>query len=227
MLGALRVMRPPGEWSPLDLPSLVGWYDASDTATITDSGGEVSQWDDKANGYHLTQSTAGLKPTTGTRTINGLNVLDFDGSDNLRRTTTPSTTVPFMVYVVFFADSAAGCIFDGIYGPADKVRLYYSGSTWHIYNGSNPLSSGDGSSGAVHQWSLLFNSGNAAQIWKDGSSLATSSIVGSYGFGGINVGRDANDSNAFNGAIAELIISDSSDDQALVESYLKAKWGTP
>ena len=69
-------------FSPLDLsPTL--WLDASDETTITESGGAVSQWDDKSgNDNDLTQATSAKQPTSGTRTLNGLNVLDFDGSDD-------------------------------------------------------------------------------------------------------------------------------------------------
>lgn len=59
------------------------WLDASDTATITSSGGDVSQWSDKSvNGRNFTQSSATAKPKTGTRTLNGKNVIDFDGTND-------------------------------------------------------------------------------------------------------------------------------------------------
>jgi len=68
------------------------WLDASDTSTITQSGGAVSQWTDKsANAYTFTQATAGNKPATGTRTQNGRNVLDFDGGDILSSSAAAST----------------------------------------------------------------------------------------------------------------------------------------
>ncbi|WDI31583.1 hypothetical protein PUV54_00040 [Hyphococcus flavus] len=71
-----------GAWSPDDEASLLAWYDASDTDSITiDSGSDVSQLNDKSgNGYHLTEATASEMPHTGVETINSLNVLDFDGS---------------------------------------------------------------------------------------------------------------------------------------------------
>jgi hypothetical protein len=71
-----------GVWTPLELsPDL--WLDAADTTTITASSGSVSQWNDKSgNGRNFTQGTGGNQPTTGTRTQNGLNVLDFDGTDD-------------------------------------------------------------------------------------------------------------------------------------------------
>lgn len=59
------------------------WLDASDTATITSSGGDVSQWSDKSgNARNFTQSSATAKPKTGTRTINSLNTIDFDGTND-------------------------------------------------------------------------------------------------------------------------------------------------
>lgn len=70
-------------WTPAELDgiSLKAWYDASDTATITDAGsGAVSAWADKSsNNFDLSQATGGVRPTTGAATLNGLNVLTFAG----------------------------------------------------------------------------------------------------------------------------------------------------
>jgi hypothetical protein len=66
-------------WRPTDLPNLLAWYDASETGTITHSGGAVSQWDDKGpNGYDLVQPTGSAQPITGVNTLNGLNVLNLN-----------------------------------------------------------------------------------------------------------------------------------------------------
>jgi len=60
------------------------WLDASDTSTITESSGSVSQWNDKSgNSYNFPQGTGSAQPTTNATTQNGKNVLDFDGSDSL------------------------------------------------------------------------------------------------------------------------------------------------
>ena len=69
-------------FNPLSLsPAL--WLDAADTATITESSGAVSQWDDKSgNGFNVVQATGLNQPTTGTRTLKGLNVIDFDGTND-------------------------------------------------------------------------------------------------------------------------------------------------
>jgi hypothetical protein len=58
------------------------WFDASDESSIIrDANGKVSYWADKNDNKHLSQTTASKQPTYGTRTYNGLNVVDFDGSD--------------------------------------------------------------------------------------------------------------------------------------------------
>jgi hypothetical protein len=67
-------------WTP-EYISTIAWYDASDSDTITESSGSVSQWDDKSgNGHHLTQGSGSSQPSTGTRTVNTINVIDFNGS---------------------------------------------------------------------------------------------------------------------------------------------------
>ena len=63
-------------FSPSYLANLALWLDASDTSTITQSAGAVSQWDDKSgNDNHAIQATGAKQPTTGLATINGLNAL--------------------------------------------------------------------------------------------------------------------------------------------------------
>lgn len=97
-------------FSPTYFPGLVGWWDASDTSTITESGGAVSQLDDKSgNGFHVVQATAAAQPTTGSVSLNGLNVLDFDGGDWLASSGNigVSDTTNFNVFAVATLDVAA------------------------------------------------------------------------------------------------------------------------
>jgi hypothetical protein len=76
-------------FSPLDLsPAL--WVDASDETTITESGGAVSQWDNKGSLGNFTQGTAASQPTTGATTLNGKNVIDF-AADHLLSTDSAAT----------------------------------------------------------------------------------------------------------------------------------------
>jgi hypothetical protein len=110
---------------------LWGWWDASDAATITDAGsGKVSQWDDKSgNGRHVTQASPGNRPTTGIRTINGLNAIDFVRANNqaLTRSGLGSSVLvnggEWTAYFVYVLDASAsahqqGRTLLGIYNAA-------------------------------------------------------------------------------------------------------------
>ena len=80
------------------------WLDASDTITITESGGSVSQWNDKSgNSSDAVQATGARQPTSGSATLNGLNVLSFDGGDFMTIGTTnlARNVVGTTVYVMY------------------------------------------------------------------------------------------------------------------------------
>lgn len=68
-------------FSPTDIPNLLLWLDASDASTITDTSGSVDQWDDKSGNAHHVTASGTARPTTGTRTLGGNNVIDFNGTD--------------------------------------------------------------------------------------------------------------------------------------------------
>lgn len=81
---ATRTRLPKLGFLPTEFSGLALWLDAADTATITESSGAVSQWDDKSgNGRHFTQATGANQPATGTNTRNGLNVISFVTNDSL------------------------------------------------------------------------------------------------------------------------------------------------
>lgn len=62
------------------------WFDASNSANFSLSGTAIGQWNDlSGNNNHVSQSTAGAKPTydNSINTINGLSVCSFDTNDVL------------------------------------------------------------------------------------------------------------------------------------------------
>lgn len=82
-------------WIGLPVAGAWGWWDATDSSTITASAGAVSGWADKSgNARHFVQTTGGNKPTTGTRTIGGLNALDFVQANTTHMTATGITNTP-------------------------------------------------------------------------------------------------------------------------------------
>ena len=76
-------------WSPSSDITTVAWIDASDSSNYTTSGTTLTSVTDKAGTYTM---TVGGTPTTG-NTQNGLNVFDFNGSNEYLQSTTYSTQV--------------------------------------------------------------------------------------------------------------------------------------
>lgn len=210
-----------GAWAPTDLAGLVAWWDASDTATITDTSGAVSAWADKStNEYSLAQASPTKQPTTGATTLNSLNVVTLDGGDDLVSSVAIAQSQPFTIAAVWkdtpgnsrwYASAGNTVQYGsalGIYagtgflnGPA------YTANTWaystHIYNGSSSVARLNGSAGST---------GNPGSTNMSGS-LWLGSRSGSF---------------YLTGAVAELIVASgalSGTDLTSLETYLADKWG--
>jgi hypothetical protein len=109
-------------FTPTDLTNIRIWLDASDTGTIAETLGAVSQWDDKSgNSNHAVQSTAGNQPTTGAATQNGLNVLTVDGNDKMDITT---------LSVTGSQNRSLLCIMDSAGGPFFSHGNSSAGGKW-------------------------------------------------------------------------------------------------
>ena len=105
-----------GPWTPEDLPQCTAWYDAADAATITASGGRVSQWDDKSsNGYHMTQATEANQPTNQP----GEYVSFSGGGYYLNNANALANAIDYnnaTVIMMLNANDASGCLLGNAYG---------------------------------------------------------------------------------------------------------------
>lgn len=242
-------------FSPLNLPNLKAWYDAADTATIT-GGSAVSQWNDKSgNGYHLTQSTATKKPSSGTRTLNSKNVIDFDGTNDILSASTASDWT-FMnnsggctVFFVYMLDSNSGargfCTTDDVGGANVGFDLYDNTELAHRVNrgvgGSSAISNETLQNPATgnHYLYVLSDPNNAtaanrSEIYVDGvlqnkNNTLTNAPSSSTPLNALDVGgRRSDDGYAYDGAFAEIIIVSglmSADNITKTKAYISAKWG--
>jgi hypothetical protein len=214
-------------FSPLDL-SPVLWLDASDTSTITEVGGAVSQWDDKSgNGNNVTQGTAAAQPTSGTRTLNGLNVLDF--TDDLLLGPVPTASVDnFTLVAVFHPDAItdlrAPVHNDNGYGIAHSASSLKLG--WLQAGGGWRASSLDATTDP--QIVVLRRTSGTASMRYNGTDVA--GVIGStpnVPTVGFKVGTHAGAS-YWDGTIAEIVFIDgvlSANELSDLESYLADKWG--
>lgn len=210
------------------------WYDAAETSSITASSGAVSQWNDlSGNGYHLSQATAINQPITGANTINGLNVIRFDGSNDwIANTTLPaSQTQPWSIFIVAKASSAVT--------TTRALMNPYSGD-----NGAGFLETATGVRyvsayfGAVGRGPSITDTNTNVFFWL---ASGTSSIVGANttfstvsagtltrGAGLIIGSNLQRTSEFFNGDVAEIIffnyaLTTAQRDQC--RAHLASKWG--
>jgi hypothetical protein len=79
-------------WTPANITTAL-WLDAADASTVTLESGAVSQWNDKSgNGRNLIQGNALAQPTYNLASLNGLNTLSFDGTNDTMASV--SSTLP-------------------------------------------------------------------------------------------------------------------------------------
>jgi hypothetical protein len=239
-------------FTPTRLPGLVGWWDASDAATITASAGRVSQWNDKsASGFHLTQATSAEQPLSGSASIGGRNTLSFDFTrgDALGRSgmTTPAVnTGTWFAAVRPLAAANYGRIlsfdtglvdYDNPQSIAAMVRDAATNDLGIYYNGAQRAQR------TTTPFTPLVlttrRNGDVSGAWVNGGAPGAPAGLGTanFAFTRMAVGNTASgwpvggtgDSPAPMD-LGEVIwysgaLSDT--DRATVEAYLKAKWGTP
>lgn len=219
-------------FSPSSLSGLQFWVDFSDLSTITSSGGLVSQVTDKSgNGRDISQSTSSNRPAIGASTKNGMDVLTFDGSDNLKAAlwTQPQPVTMFAV-VRNSENSGANRQIIGNTNSISPV-FYKSGNVWHLYSASE-LASSVSVDNSWHYLSGVVNSGSSV-LRLDGTQIAAGNTgSNSWNNSSIAIGNSPDAGNGFGwiGDIAEVFIYSrvlSTSEITQVESYLNSRWFLP
>lgn len=224
-------------FSPSDIAGLVGWWDASDAATITASGGDVSQWDDKsASGLDVVQAGSN-KPRTGDATQNGLNVLSFASGDWLKVTPgTPICGSAFSIFVVFRKTGTANtyeCFPVTLTaGTASRPFDGWDGNRYVFdwtFTGALDIST---QTAWTQVSAVAVRTGNTYVERKDGAEIFSTSGSGAGGTTSqvITIGSRDDGVTLLTGDVAEILVYDvelTGTDLASVENYLRAKWGTP
>lgn len=234
------------------------WYDATVSSSITDAGaGAVSQWNDlSGNGHNLTQVGGGTQPTTGARTINSLNVLDFDGNDYMISSTGLNATA-FTIFIIMQQDGTAASSQGLLTLTNTQTAHDLNGLMVELRTNKYALDWGEGSSSASagdfvaqHQTSGTANTNahmlriaadtSARTHHVDGTATTLTNFASSgtttfmSGLGSdsllIRIGVRTSVTFPYNGAVGEVLVYASvlsGGDITTVENYLRAKWGTP
>jgi hypothetical protein len=243
-------------FTPASLPNLKAWYNAADTSSISVSGNEVTQWNDlSGNAYHLSQSTSSKRPSSGTRTLNSKNVIDFDGTNDLLTASTASNwtflndsgaSTAFYVLVIDDNTDVSGFADTGNFGSANiDYELYYnSGFVHRVGNGNvgaGPVENVTNNTltNAAHYFYVISDPNNGTAInrsipFLDGvaankNNVRTTTPSASAPALALRIGgRSDDDLYAFNGAFAEIIFVSgimSATNITKTTNYLTAKWG--
>lgn len=230
----------PASFTPLDIPGCVVWLDPSQTSTLwADTAGTtpatagVSRIDNLGSyGGYFQQTGATSKPTTGIRTINSLNVLDFDGSNDSMTLASlaDQLTGDHTIHVINQADAYGSNvrIIDFNSSGQFKLQLGTSGtelSASHTtgFSFSTLARAGDTNPHLTGQ----YKNGSNVYAFEDGVDAAPAS-AGATGTGQCTWGSDEWGLNRFDGAMGEVTMFNRSltlSERAALESYYYSKWG--
>lgn len=226
---------------PSKLPSLAAWYDFSNASTVTASGGKLSQITDlSGNGETLAQASSGSQPGYGSTTINGLNTVNFTGSQVILSNDTTFSRLFFMstgmtmAFVQYPANGSADT-FEIWSGSATPFFNFENGIywDWSFGQGSPSRLHTSGSSTAPHIWVLNATPSATENIWLDGSLLTSGSTnaVTSYNcplaVGDAAGCSESHGSSPWSGQLGEIVLYSSqltSNQQQEIVGYLACKW---
>ena len=231
-LDRIALLSGASDWTPAHT-NTAAWYDSADAGTITDSGGAVSQWDDKSgNGHHITQANGANRPIYSTNAWNGVQpAILFDGSDDYLEGATQQTEGTVTLAVVMEqANTSRNSRSFGIRGLASNTKQNFG-----IANDNSLRYDGDKSDGNMVSPTLgkhirvATRSTTAQTGFHDGSSNIVSNLSLPDVDGYINVGNvSATFVGAFTSKVAEAIVmyeAISEDTRLKLEGYLAHKWG--
>jgi hypothetical protein len=151
-------------------------------STITEASGEVSNVENLGSGNDAVQATGTKQPDTGNVTLNGKNVLHFDGGDCLT-----IASLNLDVNLTWFAvtTSTTGMVYEHGNGAEDGGYCYGAGvNACQIRRGVNSASLGDSNWLSGNSYiSIYYNNGTTFKNYRSGSnarqSASSTSVTGS------------------------------------------------
>ena len=226
-------------WNPGDIETsnntLHAWYDASDTSTVIATNNVVTQFNDKSsNGFDLTViNTSRVGPDTGTRSLNGLNVLDYNkesgSTTQILEYNNFNKSQPILVTtLVHFDDEALTGDQDFVFAFTDSTNPRLSlrrttTSALQILTDSGSFGGGTVTEPGTYLITTYLNTVNSS-LRINGEYINTGSIPGNT-LTNINLGGNCFEDQGIDGFIAEMVISSSDTDITRIEGYLAHKWG--
>lgn len=237
--GKVTLAKEPYYWTPSEITTSL-WLDAADVSTITESGGAVSQWDDKSgNSNNVTQTNSSYQPAVSTDSGNA-SIL-FDGtSDYLFHLVSGTITYPSSIFIVCRNTNTAnaGHVFSvNNSGFSDNyitlTQRDFSGQSlfYQIRIGTNSQFISAASSFNTEIIGGVSNASNDNELFSNGTSVGTDTNTWpTPTYNNITIGRLRYQDTAqyFSGHIHEVIwITQTltTTTRQKIEGYLAHKWG--
>jgi hypothetical protein len=242
-----RLLRPSQSgFDPRRITGLEGWWDASDSTTITLVSSVVSQWNDKSgNGRNFTQATGANRPAVITAGRNGRNVLSFGGSFvTMNQSWTRQLNGGNTWFLVFSFSAGNGTVERPILRMDVNVNALQRGATdaaqvsrrnrigSFVNNTSSGLFTVDQQADFTTDWQVVSSVVSTTSLGHYQNGVLQGSetaITGTIVSSASTTLRIAEASNAFTiMQAAEILIYSkalSSSERSSVERYLGRKWG--
>jgi len=212
---------------PISIANISLWLDGSDSASITQSGGLITQVNDKSGNNKNGIASGTTRPTFSAVALNGRSVMSFDGGTDYLNINS-SVVYRTVAVVAKYNPGTTFADYNGIIGDLSGA----SPGSGHVLNGNlgtNKLAQ------ATNSFSSAYKNGNLIA----GSGGHDFSPINQYWIGVFTL--PANQTNTttsievlsgagryWNGDIAEVITYSSTlttNERQTLENYLSTKWG--
>lgn len=248
LMGAKKEAEIP--FSPNDIADLYLWLDASQTNTLfADTAGtilatsSVARWNDcRNNGRFMSQSTLNAQPLTNIRTLNSLNVLDLDGSNDRFQSTDSGILsairtgfTPIIIYAKDTTNDAR--LLHSAQAGSSRIRLAFaSSSTSLVFNHRTSLSvssrtiTAPGATPVISGYSRAAGSANLYPFHQGNSLTVVTNAQDILDGTVFCIGADEGGGSAFNGPIAEVLLYSRGltfSELNQIGNYALSKWNSP
>lgn len=222
-------------FSPNDVSSIQMWIDASSKEFVTSSSGAISQVSDRSrNSNDATQSTEAEKPTLVESATNGLDVMQFDGTDDNLEITAGLVDKDFSIFVVASkSDTSDGTIISERSATPIRYEIGSTGSFSKVENRDDSGTAQTFTGGLMetnryYVISAISDATTGLEMYLNGVSQGSldnnlSATASATAF----IGTSSQD-NPWAGNIGEIIVCNDKIDAAVrtnIENYLIEKWG--
>lgn len=221
-------------WDPLDIPDLVGYWNTAETASVTYAGGAASRWADllgnSANDW--VQSNASNKPAFGTRTQNGVYVMDFDGASDYMDGPNITLPAPWSVFAVVATDTLANHDPTILTSAASSaVTGHFDGGVWRVYCPFPNYANVNAADTNPHSLIGTAAVGATPNLYLDGALGGANGTESSSAWGALTIGASAGGGANYHdgpimalGLVASVLSSTNRDNLA---AYFRTQWATP